>query len=291
MSRVKIVTDSTSDLDAGVAEELGITIVPLEVFFGDESFKDHFEISSKQFFEKLVSSEHHPRTSQPSPEAFREVYEELAGDGASVVSVHISSDLSGTYASAVMARDVLAERRPELDITVIDSRSGSLGLGVPVMLAARAAMEGASVETIKGGLEEVFQRQLVTFAVDTLKYLERNGRIGKAQAMLGGLLKVKPVLFLENGIVSPLDKVRGKKKVIPALISAAKERVDFISEPLIIGILHGNAEDDAAELLAVAQGEFDVISSYIGELGPVIGTHVGPGTLGLCVTPNLGWGK
>ena len=186
---VKIVTDSTADLPPGLAEELNISVVPLKVHFGEEEFLDWIDLDSDNFFEKLAGSGVMPHTSQPSPADFVKIYREIAAESDQLISVHLSAKLSGTYQSAVIAKSELKH----LDIEVIDSGLASMALGIVVIEAARAAKAGLAKEDIILQLKDNMAKVKVYFAVDTLEYLQRNGRIGKAAALVGGLLNVKPL--------------------------------------------------------------------------------------------------
>ncbi|HCW51767.1 MAG TPA: DegV family protein [Clostridiales bacterium] len=274
---VKVVTDSTCDVPLPRLEELGVTVVPLTVHFGPEQYKDHVEMSPEQFFAHLTSSSHHPRTSQPSPGEFAEVYRRLSADGSSIISIHLSSELSGTYQSAVMG----AQMVPEADVEVVDSRLASLAFGIAVVRAARLAKEGKAKEEILRVIRRQMASTHVFLSVDTLEYLRRNGRIGKAQYLLGTLLNFKPILTLEDGVVAPYDRVRGRKKVIPRLVQAATERVPAGSE-IGLAIAHGAVPDQAAELREAMGRTFRIHECHQGCIGAVIGTHVGPGTLAVC---------
>lgn len=276
MAKVKIVTDSTADIPRRLVEELDITVVPLNVHFGDKTYLDFVELTSENFYDLLESSQDHPRTSQPAPGDFAKVYEELTRDGSPVVSVHLSAELSGTYQSAVMARDMVEGRR----IEVVDSRLASMAFGLPVVEAARAAREGKGFEEVVGLVKDLLSRMKVIFAVDTLEYLARNGRIGKAQALLGGLLSVKPLLTLEGGFVAPYEKVRGEKKVIPRMVEIMGDMLEP-GKPVKCAIVHANSHDRAETLKAEVERTFQVRETTVSGLGAVIGTHVGPGTLGL----------
>ncbi len=279
MSKVRIVTDSTADLPRQLVDLYGITVVPLTVHFGPEEYKDYVELTPDDFFGKLGQSPHLPRTSQPSPADFKAAYEAAAKKADWILSIHISAALSGTCQSAVMARDML----PGLDIEILDTRSASLGVGLAVLAAARAAEAGADRAEILGAARRVIDRSHVFFAVDTLEYLEKNGRIGKAQALLGGLLKIKPVLTLDNGVVAPFEKVRGKPKVIPRLAEIAAERLG--GARVRAAVVHGAAPEEAEALKNALAAKLDVEDMLIGQIGAVIGCHTGPGVLGWIAHP------
>ncbi|MDQ7793715.1 MAG: DegV family protein [bacterium] len=277
MGKVGIIADSTCDLPGSLIKELGVRIVPLTVHFGDEQFRDHYDLTSQGFIDKLVTSKHHPRTSQPSPNDFAEVYRELSGQYESLVVLTISSKLSGTYQSAVMALELAGNP----DVEIVDTRSASLGVGAVVVAAARAAAAGKNKQEVVAAARRVADNLRVFFVVDTLEYLERNGRIGKAQFLLGTLLKIKPILTLEDGVVASLEKVRGKAKVIPRLVELAGETAG--GREVDLAVVHAAAPEEARQLRQALSGSLKVRELLAGQLGPVIATHAGPGTLGLFV--------
>lgn len=201
---VKIVTDSTSDIPKDLLEEYNIKMVPLNVHIDSEVYKDQVELSPEEFFKRLPVASKLPRTSQPSPGEFKAAYSEVGSSGDSIVSIHISREMSGTYQSAIMAASML----PELDIEVIDSRLVSMGLGVVVLEAARAARDGASKDEVIAIVKKMMSSVSVLFCVDTLYYLEKNGRIGKAQSFLGTILHIKPILGLSKEELFKATKVR-----------------------------------------------------------------------------------
>ncbi len=282
MAGVKIVVDSTSDIPHNLAEELGITVVPLSVHFGDATYLDWVELTPMEFYDLLETSPHHPRTSPPSPSEFAQVYESLVADGSAVVSMHISSGMSETYSAAVMAKQMVGHGR----IEVIDSRLVSLAFGLAAIEAARAAQEGKSFEEVAAVARNVLAKVegRVFFAVDTLDYLVRNGRIGRAQAILGTLLAVKPVLTITDGVVAPFEKVRGEKKVIPRMVDIMGESLgsgDGSGRTVKAAVVHAGCLDKAKELVGAVQRAHGVSDFLIGDLGAVVGTHAGPGTVGL----------
>ncbi len=275
MAKVKIVIDSTADIPRNLAEEHGITVVPLNVHFGDKTYLDYVELTSSNFYDLLQKSPDHPRTSQPSPGDFAKVFGELTKDGSAVVAILVSEALSGTYQSAVMAKDMVPGRR----IEVIDSRLASMGTTLAAVAAAKAARAGKSVEETVRLANDIVARMGVIFAVDTLEYLARNGRIGKAQALLGTLLSVKPLLTLEGGVVAPLEKVRGEKKVIPRMVEIMGEKLEAARPPARVAVAHAACPERAEALRAAVQEAHRPEEIILGGLGAVVGTHVGPGTV------------
>ena len=200
---IKIITDSTSDLPLDLAESLGVTIVPANVIFGQEQFKDRIEMSPAQFYERLVDSPVHPTTSAPSIGQFVEAYESVASDADGIVSIHVSAKLSATYNAAVQASEQVNLDCP---IEVIDSEQATFGLGLPVIAAATSAAGGADFDTVVKVARSANERSRCIALFDTLEYLQRGGRIGKAQAMVGSILRVKPMIIVRDGEVQPLGK-------------------------------------------------------------------------------------
>ncbi len=278
MVAVRIVTDSTADLSEEHVKDCGLTVIPLNVHFGDETYKDGVDLTPEQFMVKLKSTPAIPRTSQPSAGEFLEIYRRLAADGDEVVSIHISGRLSGTIASADAARGMA-----EGSVTVVDSLSASQGLAMCAMVAGRAAQAGRSKDDILALVQRLIPETYIIFSVDTLEYLQKNGRIGRAQALLGSLLNVKPILILDkDGVVAPYDKVRGKSRVIPRLVSAVKERIPAGSKVRIAAI-HAQAEDAAQALLEETGKHYQVQEKWVAPIGPVIGCHTGPGAIGVII--------
>jgi DegV family protein with EDD domain len=277
---VRIVTDSTSDLPPALCERLGIAVVPLNVHVGERVYRDGVDLDAEQFFQILAARSDIPRTSQPSPALFAETYRQLTADGSAVVSIHISSKLSGTVRSALLARDGLPE--PE-QVTVIDSLSASLGLGLLVLEAAEQARAGASRETIVSWIERRIPMVRIMFVVDTLEYLQRGGRIGRASAFLGSLLSIRPILKLEEGEVQPVERVRTRARALDRLAEFVETfpRIDRLA------ILHGGAPGEAAALLDRIGARCPAERVLVGRYGPVIGAHAGPGGIGVVVLP--GW--
>ena len=279
MGKVRVVTDSASDMPVELLKEIGVSMVPLTVHFGDDQFQDALEMTAEEFYGTLESSPHHPRTSQPSPNDFAQCYQGVASEGDSVISIHLSSGLSGTYQAAELAKTLV----PDLDVHVVDSRTGSLGYGLMVMEAARMAEAGASVEDIVRSLKDVRSRLFLHFSVDTLEYLRKNGRIGGAAHLLGTLLSMKPILTVgEDGYVAPVERVRGKgrRKVTKRLLELVQEHTSP-GATIRCAVMHGNAQEDAELILNELNKLYQVEYSLVAPLGAIIGTHVGPGTLGV----------
>lgn len=275
---IKLVIDSTADLPRELIEAYGMTMVPLNVHFGDEQFKDQVDFSSDEFFAKVANSPVHPRTSQPAPGDFLEIYQRLLAEGHEILSLHISSDLSGTYQSAVMAKEMLPAGSP---VEIVDSRSASAGIGLMALEVAKRAENGASMAELVDWLAEARQRMRIVLAVETLEYLQKNGRIGRAAAMVGGLMGIRPILQVDEGVVAPLDKVRGRAKVLPRVVELASQMVAPGSK-VRVAVLHGDAEEAAKAWLEAVKPIWQIEEAHLFQLGATVGVHVGPGTVGLC---------
>jgi DegV family protein with EDD domain len=281
---IRIVTDSTADIPQEKAQALGITIVPLTVFFGEEAYLDGVELDNAGFYTKLQTSKVSPRTSQPSPAAFQEAYKRLINEGAdAILSVHVSAKLSGTYQSACTGRDSLPDDMKKIPIDIVDSESVSLAMGVAIMHAAEEARQGASLEEIKAHLLDELSRTRILFVLDTLEYLKRGGRVGGAKALLGNLLSVKPILTLKNGIVVPVEQPRTRSKAYARIAQMLRE----MEKPEQFTIVESDEEVGRQLAQAVKEVYSEAIPTY--KLGAVVGTYAGPGTAGIAfVTPQEG---
>jgi DegV family protein with EDD domain len=265
----RVVTDSTSDVPEAWRERYGIEVVPLRVLFGNESFRDGVDLTSDQFFTRLRQADRLPTTSAPSPGDFAAVYERLSHDCDGVISIHISGDLSGT----VEAARVGASSVEGFPVHVVDSRC----LTICVAYLCRAAAEAETLEDAVRQVEERVPRQRILALLDTLKYLEMGGRVGRAQALLGSMLDVKPILGVSDGKVTPLDRVRTRTKAVPRMIE--RLRADLPVERL--AVMHAQALADAERIRAHLATVIPDVEVELGEIGPVLGTHVGPGAVGL----------
>ncbi|MBI4297617.1 MAG: DegV family protein [Chloroflexi bacterium] len=271
---MRVVTDSTADLPQALARQWGITVVPLSVQFGEEAFRDGVDLGPEEFYRRLAGSTALPHTSQPSPGAFAQVYEALARGGHDVLSIHISSKLSGTYEAALRGREVA---RLEGKVEVVDSRLVSLGLGLAVLEAARAAGVGASLEEVGQVALQAIPRVRLACLLDTLEYLRRGGRIGKAAAFLGSFLQIKPIVTLRDGEVHPLERARtwprGQERLCH-LVSGCRNIAEM-------GVVYSTGQEEAEALAKRLEAHISQGSIIIGQFGPVLGTYVGPGALGV----------
>ncbi len=270
---VKIVTDSSADLPEKISKELDISVVPLYVRFGEQVYRDRLEISEDEFYQRLTHDTIHPSTIQPSPQDFAGVYKQLAKEADGIVSVHISNKLSGTWNSAMQAKSEVIE----CPVEVIDSKVLSSALGLIVISAARLAKGGAKLPDIVKHVNNTLSQIRLEGLLDTLKYLVLGGRIGKARALVGSLLNVKPVLTLKDGEVMPAGQVRSRSKGIDRLFEFAKNCGNI--QDMAIAY---NTTLDEAKALAERIGEakvFDTNNIIIARIGPMLGVHMGPGTI------------
>jgi DegV family protein with EDD domain len=275
IKQVQVVTDSASDIPPELSEKYGVVVIPVYVRFGDDVYRDGVEMSRQSFTQRLLSTIMPPKTSGPSPFDFVETYRSIS-DRLSIVSVHISSKLSGTFQSAVLARSML----PERDITILDSHSGSMGLGLSVIEAARAALSGLSRDRVVKRAGEVIDRAKVFLTLETLEWVYRNGRIGRAASLLGNLLSLKPILTVDDGVLAAFDRVRGSSKVIPRLVEICRERVIDPARVRCV-VAHTAFRDQADKLKSELERILGLTDVIICEAGPAIMANVGPGALGI----------
>jgi DegV family protein with EDD domain len=280
---LRIVTDSTADLDSAEAEALGISVVPLSVYFGREAFLDRVDISPENFYSRLVTSKVTPRTSQPSVAAFSEVYSRLAQEGATeILSVHISSKLSGTLNAAQTAAK---QAEPQCRVQVIDSRTVCGGLGEMVRRAAEIARCGGSLDEARAAVQALSQQHEIRILLDTLEYLQKGGRIGRARAFLGGVLNVKPIVVVQDGEVAPEERVRSRSRGIDLVFQRA------VSVPGLDRVIvqHTGCPADAAALASRIRAAVPGAPVEIRWIGPVVGVYAGPNGIGtVCVRRTPG---
>ena len=279
---VHVVTDSTSDLDPSDIERLGIVVVPLNIHFGAEVYRDGVDMGKQEFYERLVQSAVLPRTSQPTVSDFQATYEALAGDPATeaIVSVHLGGKLSGTINAAQTAARLLSERDATAPpVHVVDSDQASMGLGFAAMAAAEAVADGADVEGIVAAAQRTAQRSRVLLIVDTLEYLQKGGRIGRARAFLGTLLRTKPVLELAAGEIEGIERPRTRQKAVERLF----QLIVRTPAPRRIGILYGTTPEEAESLAGRVREALPGVPVSVHRCSPVIGVHTGPAALGAAI--------
>lgn len=277
-SRVRIVTDSSCDLPADAADALGITIVPLTIRFGDEEFVDREELSTAEFWSRCVNSDTLPETAAPAPGTFEQAYRDAAATGATgVVVVSLSSALSATMQSAELAaRSVAHDDTVDIDVRVVDSRTITMGLGTIVLACARAARDGASIEEVQALAEDLSARTKVFGALDTLDNLKKGGRIGNAQALLATALSIKPIIEVTGGVVEQGGKQRTRSKALAFLVDKVRTFGDDVEN---LAVLHADCSD--VDVFVDMLRPHYAGEIVVGEIGPVIGTHGGRGTIGV----------
>jgi fatty acid kinase fatty acid binding subunit len=281
MTRIAIVTDSTSDLSPQIRSRFNVTTVPLNVHFGDKSFRDQIDLTTDQFMARLQTTKDLPKTSQPSSGLFEETFRNLAKSHDGIVAVLISAKLSGTFQSATLAVESLGAKIP---IEIVDSRNASLGLGFQVIRAAELAERGLGPVEIATELRAETSSYHLAFFVDTLEYLQRGGRIGMAAKLLGSILQLKPILGVEEGQIVPYERTRTRSKAIVGL----EEFVRSFPQVNRLAVLYSSDDEDAEHLANQMSDIKTPEPLYRAQFSPVIGTHVGPGALGVCVYTGEG---
>ena len=274
---IRIVTDSTFDIPADVARRLGVSVVAQNIHFGMQTFKDNVTITPEEFYSKLADSPELPKTSQASPGEFKEVYDSLGVDADGIVSVHISSKISGTYNSALQGA---ARTSATCPVEVIDSAQGSMGLGLVVIAAAEAANRGDGQDEVVALARDAVARSQCFVLFETLEYLRKGGRIGKAQALLGSILKIKPMVILKDGEVHPL----GKARTFPKALVIMKQTARDFAPVEALAVMHSTTPETAQE---TADDLRDMLPQgrepHVTRFGPVLGVYTGPGAIGIAL--------
>ena len=274
---VRVVTDSTSDLPPALAEELNITVVPANVVIDDVTYRDGVDMTSDEFYQRLVNGPRLPTTSQPSVGTFQAAYQEILDKGDEIVSIHVSGKLSGTVNSAEQARASIGADAP---VEVVDSGGASIALALIVAAAAEAAGDSSSRQELADQVRRNLPRTSAAFALDTLEYLQKGGRIGKAQAFVGSLLSVKPILTLADGEVHPLERPRNHQRAMRRLVEMTREKAPVAR----VGVVYSTDEQWAAELRASLSDLVPEDKIMTVRFGPALGTYVGPRAVGVAVT-------
>ena len=269
---VKIVTDSTADLPPGLAEKLGITVVPVYLRFGDEVFHDGLDISADEFYRRLARDPVHPSTTQPTPQDFIEVYKKLSPKADGIISIHVSARLSGTCNSALQAKEAVGKACP---IEVIDSQVVTMGLGQLALAASALAQSGKSLPQVAAELKKMTPAIRVFGLLDTLKYLALGGRISKVQALLGSVLNVKPMLTVKDGVLTPAGRVRSRAKGIDILFDFVKKAADIQD----LAVVYNTDPEEAQAFIKRLGALFPEEKIRLAQLGPALGVHTGPGII------------
>jgi DegV family protein with EDD domain len=271
---IRIVADTACDIPPHTAVELGITLVPLTISFGHESYREGVELPSEQFYQRLKVTQVLPKTSAPPPGAFAEVYRRLSGEADGILSIHVSSRLSGTYASAQLASDYAS-----CPLEILDSQSASMAFGLLVIRAAEAARQGASLPELKDLVQRLIPRTIVYGLFDTLDYLQKGGRIGRAQSFLGSILRVKPVLSIRYGEVLPVARVRTRSAGIDRLCELVRE----LGSARELAVVHAANIEEATTLYRHLAEAFPSARLWMAEIGAAVGTYAGPGSFGVAI--------
>lgn len=274
--KVAIITDSSAYLPDTLVEELGIHVVPLKLHWDEDTFRDGVDIRAEAFYARLADSETIPTTSQTTVGEFEGIFKTLLDQDYAVLAILISSGISGTVDSALQAKKSF----PDAPLVVVDSRLVSMALGFMVMAAARAAAQGASLEDCQALTEEIYPKIGVYFTVDTLKYLNKGGRINTAKRVLGSALNIKPIMEIRDGKIELVESVRSRKKAIARLLELVSRDIDGC-ESVRISTFHAAAEVDNLALMAQAVERFNPVEKVTTHVSPVVGTHTGPGTLSI----------
>ncbi len=278
MSKTAVVTDSTAYIPEELCKKLNITVVPLSVIWGGDTYSDGVTMKPEEFYTRLKTSKVMPTTSQAAPVDMRKAFSSMLDQGYDVMGIFISEKLSGTLDSARQARDELASAKDK--IVLFDSETIAMALGYQALALARAAANGASLKDCQKLAEQVRPNTGVYFVVETLEFLHRGGRIGGAQRFLGSALNVKPILTIQDGKVDSSDSVRTSAKAYDKVIELVAAKCAGKSN-IRLATLHANAEENAKALLAKASEKLNAVESILSEVSPAIGTHTGPGTVGL----------
>jgi DegV family protein with EDD domain len=278
---VKVVTDSTSDIPPEVLQGLDISVVPLHVVFGDKTYRDRVDIGEEEFYRRLTTELALPTTSVPPPQDFADVYNRLSKDTDEIISIHLTSKESGTYNSALLGKGLVEKK---CHIEVVDSQSISMACGLLAMTAAREARAGKNLEQVTHIVRRSIQQTHILFMVDTLKYVVRGGRIGKAQGMLGSVLGVKPLLTMRDGDLSLSGVARTRARAVQRLFDFANG-YPRLTEAAVPYTTNHEAADALAERIRTA---FPRASIHVTRVGPALGTHAGPDSMGIAVMEGEG---
>ncbi len=284
MSKIAVVTDSTTYMPPELVKKHNISIAPQVLIWGNQTYKDGVEMQSGEFFTRLKTTKVMPTTSQVAVISFQEIFQDLVDKGYEVLALLVSSKLSGTVQSAMQARDLMGSARDK--VNVVDSQSVAMALGFQALAVARAIEAGASLKEAIALAEKSHEYTGVFFAVDTLEFLHRGGRIGGAQRFIGSALNLKPILAIQDGRVEGIERIRTKSKAQDRILELCIEKVNRRS-PVRLATLHANAAEDAKALLARAEQALSPIETVFTEVSPTVGTHAGPGTVGLAFMAGL----
>jgi DegV family protein with EDD domain len=276
VSKVAIVTDSTAVIPDDLVEQYNIRVAPQVLIWGEETLLDGVDIQPEDFYNRLLTDSVHPTTSQVTPGKFREIFGDLLEKDHEILAILISENLSGTIDSACQALEFF----PGSPIEIVDSKTVAMALGFQALMAARAAQDGASLAECKAIAKKGTSHTGVVFTVNTLEYLHRGGRIGGGTRFLGTALNIKPILEVKDGAIEAVERIRTRKKSLNRVVELIEERVGG-RKPVRLASLHANAPEEAHFLLDQASARLEPVETVFTVLSPVVGTHAGPGTLGL----------
>jgi DegV family protein with EDD domain len=282
MSKVAIVTDSTAYIPEKYLQEYLIKVAPAVLIWGEEELLDGIDIQPTQFYQRLEGAEVLPSTSQVSIPDFKDIFSQLHESGYDILAILVSTELSGTTSSAEQARKML----PEARIEIVNSRTTAMALGFHVLAAARAAAEGGTLEGCKAVALKAQEHSGVVFAVDTLEFLHRGGRIGGGKRFMGTVLNIKPILEVHGGKVDAVEQVRTRKKALSRLIEIVEERTNG-ETPIRLAVIHANASEEAKHLLARSEERLSAVEAILADVSPVVGALAGPGTIGLAYLAGM----
>lgn len=284
MSKIAIVTDSTAYIPSDLVEQYNLTVAPQVLIWGEETYQDGVDIQPDEFYERLKTTDVMPTTSQVSIATMKSIFESLVEKGHDVLGIFLSAKLSGTIQSAVQAKEMMEKAGEK--VTFVDSESTAMAMGFQVLTVARAVEDGASLKDAIALAEKAREHTGVYFAVDTLEFLHRGGRIGGAQRFLGTALNMKPVLAVQDGRVEAVERIRTKSKALERVFELVMEQTQG-KTPIRLATLHASAEDEARTLLDKATNELNAAESIMTTVSPVVGTHAGPGTVGLAFMAGM----
>ncbi|WP_455538560.1 DegV family protein [Terrisporobacter sp.] len=278
MNDLKIICDSLADVPVNLIKKYDIEVIPLTIIINGVEYKDGVNITNKEFYRLIKEVNEIPKTSQATYMQFKEIFKKYIDEGRSILYISGSSRVTGTYQSALMAKNDL-----EGDIHLFDSLNLSYGCGAQVVTACEMNEEGKSIEEIITKLEEIRDNILVLFAVDNLDFLKKGGRLSASKAVIGSMLSIKPILQMQDGYIVNIDQARGHKKVIAKMLKMVKENINNDIENKRVGIAHGDNEVEFEKLKETIKNEFDFTDITEAEIGPSIGSHTGAGTIGVCM--------
>ena len=275
-NKVALITDSTAYIPRDWIDKYGIKVAPSVVIWDGEELRDWYDITAEEFFNRLEKSSTLPTTSQPTPAYFKSIYDDLVAEGKDILGVHISHKLSGTFSSAEQAKAML----PEANIENVDTLSASMGEGWPLLMAVRATQDGKTLAECKKIVEDASKHTGILLTVNTLEFLHRGGRIGGAKRLLGSALNLKPLLQVVDGQIEPAENVRTRKKSLNRLAELAIERIGD-QRPIYMAAIHANALEDAEMVLEQVSKQLPLKEQIVTNVAPTVGTHTGPGTVGI----------